>query len=363
MNPLPLHPETLTEDRRAKLALSVAVFIKWVSLIPILGVAAAYLFLPQYPHFLAYSCLMSLIFLASQAYPILYRNGHIKLGLRLLVASIFIAVNGVPFILPELQITIAACQGVLFVIAYQLLGSRDARWVAGMGTAAFGGTLALAHYVPFHLFAPLEPTTAFLVNLSISLFVAVGTLFVIHLTTNEQDRLFIQQQEANQQLDAAAKQAKTEQARLESMVKTCVAYMAEVSKGNMLADLSLTAYALQPDEPMMILSKNLETMTASLRGMIFKLKEAAENLKQAAAEILAATTQQASGANEPVNRHHADQRHGGRSAVDCAAGDGARARTGRSIQAFGGCGPLRQAVGRNHGARDARNSRSCRAPG
>ena len=47
----------------------------------------------------------------------------------------------------------------------------------------------------------------------------MGTPFIIHLTTTEQDQLYRQQQETNKQLDVAAKQAKKAQARLESMVQ------------------------------------------------------------------------------------------------------------------------------------------------
>lgn len=297
MTTLSFRHESVTEERRAKIALTVAQFIKWVSLIPILSIAAAWIFMPQYPHFLAYSGLMLLIFLAAQAYPILYHRGNPRLGLRLMVAAVFIAVDGAPFVLPEVLLSIAACQGVLFLIAYQLLGSRDARWVATLGIAAFTGTLVITQFSSFQLFAPLDPTLGFWINLFICLFVAVGTLFVIHLTTNEQERLFLQQKDANQQLDDAAQHVKKEQARLVGMVQTCVAYMTQVSKGNMLASLSLDEYQARPDEPMMVLGQNLEAMTASLRDMIFKMREAAENLKHAAAEILAVTTQQMSGAS------------------------------------------------------------------
>ena len=79
------------------------------------------------------------------------------------------------------------------------------------------------------------------------------------------------------------------------------------------------------DEPMMVLGRNLEAMTASLRGMIFKMKEAAENLKQAAAEILAVTTQQVSGASEQSSaiRRPASPR---RKCGDCPTGHAPRAR-------------------------------------
>lgn len=291
MNSLPIHHESLAEDRRARLGLTIARFIKWISLIPIIPMLLAGIFMPKYPHFLANGLAMLPIFIAAQVYPRLYRGGHSKAGLRLLVASIYIAIFSGPVVFPETFSGIAASLGVLTLIAYLLLGSSDGPWVAVIGVLGFAGLLAMNQYFPLHLFTPIDPTVGFFVNMGVYVFVAAGTASVIHLSTIEQDRLYRQQQEASWQSELS-------RSRLESMVQTCITYMAEVSNGNMLARLSFANQVTQPDEPMMVLARNLEAMTGSLRGMIFKMKEAVENLEQAAAEILAATTQQVSGASE-----------------------------------------------------------------
>lgn len=294
----PIHHEALAEERRGKLALTIAQFIKWISLLPLSTMVIGWIINPAYPHFLANAVSMSPIFLSALLYPYLYNRGHKKAGLRLIVGSIYFTILSIPIIFPEVLTAVAAGMGILFLIAYYLLGTKDARWLAVIGTIIFAGLIVMVNYMPFRLFAPLDETIAFLVNLFISIFIAAGTAYVVHLATKEQDRLYQLQAEANIQLDTAARQAVEARARLESMVQTCVDYMSEVSSGNMSAQLCLEDDGRESDSPMIKLARNLEAMTASLSGMILKIKDAAENLRQATVEILAATTQQAGGASE-----------------------------------------------------------------
>jgi methyl-accepting chemotaxis protein len=74
--------------------------------------------------------------------------------------------------------------------------------------------------------------------------------------------------------------------------------MAEIRHGNLAARLSLQNDAPGASDPLLVLGRNLNEMTASLQQMIIRIGDAARTLSSAASEILAATTQQVSGASE-----------------------------------------------------------------
>ena len=85
---------------------------------------------------------------------------------------------------------------------------------------------------------------------------------------------------------------------LQKTVQDYVAYMNEVARGNLAARISIRASGQGSDDPLVMLGRNLNDLTASLQRMIQQIRDASADLSSAAAEILAATTQQASGASE-----------------------------------------------------------------
>ncbi len=85
---------------------------------------------------------------------------------------------------------------------------------------------------------------------------------------------------------------------LQATVQEYVEYMAEVGQGNLAVRLTLDGDRYEEDDPLVMLGHRLNETVASLQGMSIQIRNAANNLNEAAAEILAATTQQVSGANE-----------------------------------------------------------------
>ena len=85
---------------------------------------------------------------------------------------------------------------------------------------------------------------------------------------------------------------------LQNTVKKYVAYMGDVSGGNLVARLPILSNSSNENDPLLVLGRNLNQMAANLQQMILQIREASSNLSTASAEILAATTQQASGASE-----------------------------------------------------------------
>jgi len=116
------------------------------------------------------------------------------------------------------------------------------------------------------------------------------------IRTEQEQRENLQQ--ANVEIERRAKAEQEQREHLQATVKRYVEYMAEVARGNLAARVALDSDGRDPDDPLMVLGRNLNETTASLQTMTSQIRDAANNLSAAAAEILAATTQQASGASE-----------------------------------------------------------------
>ncbi|MFL7790598.1 MAG: methyl-accepting chemotaxis protein, partial [Anaerolineae bacterium] len=85
---------------------------------------------------------------------------------------------------------------------------------------------------------------------------------------------------------------------LQAMVQKYVEYMATVERGDLEARLALEDTVYEENDPLTMLGRRLNEMTASLQHMILQIQEAAKDLSAGAAEILAAATQQSAGASE-----------------------------------------------------------------
>jgi methyl-accepting chemotaxis protein len=85
---------------------------------------------------------------------------------------------------------------------------------------------------------------------------------------------------------------------LEDTVETYVNTMAQVARGSLDVRAPINGNGHKSDDPLIVLGHNLNDTVASLQQMILQFRDVANNLSSASAEILAATTQQASGANE-----------------------------------------------------------------
>ena len=81
-------------------------------------------------------------------------------------------------------------------------------------------------------------------------------------------------------------------AHLRATVQKYGEHMTEVARGNLAARLVLDGDGQGVDDPLFVLGQQLNETTASLQRMIVQTRDAANSLNAAAAEILAATTQQ-----------------------------------------------------------------------
>jgi methyl-accepting chemotaxis protein len=85
---------------------------------------------------------------------------------------------------------------------------------------------------------------------------------------------------------------------LNETVQQYVEYETAVAEGNLQARLAVEENTRGKDDPLVILGNQLNATTSAMQTMIIQIGEAASALSAQAAEILATTTQQASGAAE-----------------------------------------------------------------
>jgi len=85
--------------------------------------------------------------------------------------------------------------------------------------------------------------------------------------------------------------------RLQAMIAEYMVFVSGVAKGDLTARLELNGQGAQ-DDILVILGHSLNDMVGSLCDMTAGMRDTAQRLSMVSAEILAVTTQQASGANE-----------------------------------------------------------------
>ncbi|MFO7540355.1 MAG: methyl-accepting chemotaxis protein [Chloroflexota bacterium] len=106
------------------------------------------------------------------------------------------------------------------------------------------------------------------------------------------------QSEANQELENIRASLEQRAAREQALVQKYVAYMAQVGQGNLALRVNTEEDGANKNDPLLTLGDRLNETVANLHEMTVQVRDAATNLSTVVAELLAATTQQAAGANE-----------------------------------------------------------------
>ncbi len=104
--------------------------------------------------------------------------------------------------------------------------------------------------------------------------------------------------EMAQQLESSYAQLEQRAERIQATVQEYDEYMAEVARGNLAVRIGLDRDGYETDDPLLMMGHRLNETVASLQSIVIQTCDTASNLNSATAEILAATTQQASGASE-----------------------------------------------------------------
>jgi len=194
------------------------------------------------------------------------------------------------------------------VLAAILFGRREGRLALGLAIvtiAAFGWAFSTGRLaIPIERLLDITRPTAWITSATALLL--LGTLLLAsqnYLIPCVIQALTRSRELAREgELRAVAEERRREY--LQAAVQSCVDYTAKVGRGNLSARLMLASPAGRDgdtgkdDDSLAALERGLNEMATSLHNMIVHIRESASALSAQSAEILATTTQQASGAAE-----------------------------------------------------------------
>jgi methyl-accepting chemotaxis protein len=158
---------------------------------------------------------------------------------------------------------------IIIMAANMLLGGKGSRWLIGVSLLAYLADLVLANTWGQGLFPPLEHTTGLIVGSSIAFFGALVSALIIRTLVTGQDEQFCRAQLSVLEIEKRVAVEQEQNVQLQGANQ-------EIEKR--------AAVERQQRE--------------YLQRLIDQIRDVANSLNSAAAEILAATTQQASSATE-----------------------------------------------------------------
>jgi methyl-accepting chemotaxis protein len=256
--------------RQERFISSMRSFVVGVGLVSIVAGTVGWLFLREYTQLLAYAGLtLMAVVVGGWLYPILQRQGRTRVGVYAFLATILLVIVMTPLLAPEFMIAVAIAY-IAFVILGNLgLGARVGRWLAGISVIGFGIDAVLVYVVPVTWFTPLDKTTGLIASVFLGTFAVLVTALIVWQVIREQEEYFYQSKRANWEVE---RRVVVEQEQRE-----------QLQQANLEVAKRATAEQEQREQ---------------LQRIILQVREAASDLDSAATEILAATTQQATGANE-----------------------------------------------------------------
>lgn len=285
-------------ERQAATTLRITRYAGPLALVPSLAMIIFFLFKTDTPSLLAYGLAVLPIAISSMVFPHFYRNRRVALGQALFIVSLMIMLTLTGLMLPDYFLIMATATGAIILLSFMLLGKRRATWFALAAVVLLAMVMVINEFFPPHWFPSSGSDAPFFANLIASTLVMIAIFSMARLSFGEQETSFTQIQQANESLNAAADQANQSRARLETVIQQYDSYMAQISKGNMLAQLSINESGATADEPILALGNSLTTMTSNLHSMILKIREASQNITIASTQILAANTQQVASATQ-----------------------------------------------------------------
>ncbi len=289
--------ERQLEARRIELASAAARYTAGAGGATAVILALVFLSFQQYAQILGFAVLAALAAGSAVLLLVLQRRGQARLGIYVLLATIWLAITLVPLLVPEILDAAAIGYTFLIVLGNILLGEKGGRVVTAAAVVAFIADAWLVNVIP-RWFMPLDIQTSKIINLISSSVVPLAVGLTVGNIVKGQDALFRKSQGANLIIEKQMAAERQQREHLQTTINHYVDYMAQVRQGDLTARLSFDGQETGVGDPLLMLGRNLNDMTGSLQLMIIQIREAATNLGSAAAEILAATTQQVAGASE-----------------------------------------------------------------
>jgi methyl-accepting chemotaxis protein len=231
-------------------------------------------------------------------YPTLYRQGRAKAATFIFLFTLLLSVSLGVIVLPEIRLVTTIGFFLIIILSNMLLGEYDSRWLVGACVLAFAFDIfAIARWRP-DWFKPLEPQIELVINLIMSTSALLIGAIMVRVITLNQEHSYQEAQKARLIIEKRALSEQNQKEHLQSTVAAYVGHMSKVVQGDLSLRISLNQNGGQRQDELLALGEQLNQTTANLHAMISSILEVAKNLSTSSAEILAATTQQASSASE-----------------------------------------------------------------
>ena len=258
-----------TLGRRAQFALTITRYVLGAAVIILVLTVILWLFSQPYTQLLVAAGFMVPLLVSAVLYPGLYRRGQATVGIQLYLLSLLLVLAVLPALIPNTMLTVAIAYVVTIAAVYLLLGGKRSRWLIGATMLAFIADLILVDFLAPRWFTPLKETVGLPAGAFLGVFALAVAVVVIRLIVVGQEGQFRQAQRANLEIEKR------------------IAGEQEQRKGLQQANLEIERRVASEQE-----------QREQLQRVLIQVREAASNLDSASREILAATSQQASGAGE-----------------------------------------------------------------
>jgi methyl-accepting chemotaxis protein len=283
--------------RRVRFALSFTRYVAWTTVVLLIAMVVAWMFL-RYTQLLVLALFDVMTMACTGLFPAFHRRGRTTTGIHLALGSILLSSTAVFVLVSEIEMAALVAYITVIILGNMFLGPQDSRWLTGITILLLAGGVALSRGVRPGWFIPLPETIGLVGGVFFASLPSVVVALIVGQIVAEQEEYFRRSQLANLEIETRAAAEKEQREYLQTMVQKYAEYMMDVGQGNLAARLSLDRGGRGPDDPLTMLGEQLNETVADLQGMITQIRDGANNLNSAAAEILAATTQQVAGANE-----------------------------------------------------------------
>jgi methyl-accepting chemotaxis protein len=229
----------------------------------------AWLFLPQIQQILILGLLSLNAALWPMLYPLFRKRGYSALGTSLSIGSILLFCIFCMLAMPEARLGgFGGFIGVVLISNFAF-GRRGGYWFIGISLVLMVATILVENSPYAPKAPPFEPTVSILVSLFITVVLFIILSILISNNTKEHDTFFIQTIRSEREIE---RRIATEQQQREHLQQANL----EIERG----------------------AEADRVQRKTLADILDQVREIASGLNTATAEILAATTQQASGASE-----------------------------------------------------------------
>ena len=253
---------------REQYALSISKALLWLGASASVSEAILWFVLPGFPQLIILAVLTLPPTVSAALFPLLRRRGHGTAGRYLLLSSLMLDIF-IGILMPQFLVAIAVLAVLIIVLCFLLLGGRDSLVLVGVCILCLAVTTAVGSTgTPSWLPASGE-VVGWVFVAAITVFTTVVAAVTARLIVVGQDEQFRRAQQANLEIQ---KRVTIEQEQRERL-----------QQANLEIEQRMATEKAQHEQ---------------LQRLLLRVRETADSLNQAADEILATSTQQATGSDE-----------------------------------------------------------------